>query len=252
VHGPLADWVKQGGVLVFCDKDADPYLKVRDWWNGDGNHYLTPRQDLFEKLGVNDAIAASEFHRIGHGGLIWLRERPAQFSFSAAGAEQVVNAAKLAAKEINLPWRQTSYLLLRRGPYVIASGLDDAEGCPRVLYGRFVNLFDPRLRVLSKISLVSGSRMFLIDLKIARTGQTHVLAASCQALVRKQTKTQIAWDIEGVDATPGIILMESEKKPGSVTLDGDNVPDFEYSGRNKLLWIRFDNKAEPRRLIVNY
>jgi hypothetical protein len=33
VHAPLVDWVKRGGVLFFCDKDADPYLKVHEWWN---------------------------------------------------------------------------------------------------------------------------------------------------------------------------------------------------------------------------
>ena len=35
--------VKHGGVLVFCDRDADPYLQVRDWWNSDGN-FITPRR----------------------------------------------------------------------------------------------------------------------------------------------------------------------------------------------------------------
>ncbi|MDB6110103.1 MAG: hypothetical protein JWR69_1853, partial [Pedosphaera sp.] len=35
VHGPLVKWVKQGGVLVVCDDDSDPYRKVREWWNSD-------------------------------------------------------------------------------------------------------------------------------------------------------------------------------------------------------------------------
>src|ERR1700677_374415 len=63
VHAPLAEWVKGGGVLVFCDKDADPYLKVRDWWNSDGKHYKTPREHLFELLGLGDSTTPNIFHQ---------------------------------------------------------------------------------------------------------------------------------------------------------------------------------------------
>ena len=51
VHAPLADWVKRGGVLIVCDQDADPYLKVREWWNSDGKNYTTPREHLFRAAG---------------------------------------------------------------------------------------------------------------------------------------------------------------------------------------------------------
>ena len=115
VHAPLADWVKRGGVLVFCDADADPYLKVHEWWNSDGKNLATPREHLFQLLGLDDSIAPETFHRIGKGGLIWLRERPANFSTSAEGAARIISAAKLAVQNIRLPWRETNYLLLRRG-----------------------------------------------------------------------------------------------------------------------------------------
>jgi len=93
VHAPLAVWVKRGGALVFCDADADPYLKVREWWNRDGNNFLTPRQHLFEQLGITDSIASGQFHHVGKGGLIWLRERPVDFSLRRslpAAAERLV------------------------------------------------------------------------------------------------------------------------------------------------------------------
>jgi len=50
----------------------------------------------------------------------------------------------------NLAWRQTNHLLLRRGPYVIAAGLDESvEGAPkrlrgRLLWVRFTNAAQPR------------------------------------------------------------------------------------------------------------
>ena len=111
---------------------------------------------------------------VGKGGLIWLRERPAEFSASAEGAAQVVAATQLAAEKAGLKWRETNYLLLRRGPYVIAAGLDESiAGEPRALQGRFVNLFDSELRVLNDVSI--DSRLPLV---FARPGcRAHRQAA---------------------------------------------------------------------------
>ncbi len=187
VHAPLVDWVKRGGVLIFCDQDADPYLKVHEWWNSDGKNYTTPREHLFELLGLDKSVAAEQFNRVGKGGLIWLCQRPVEFSASAQGAERVVAAAELAARKIGLKWRETNYLLLRRGQYLIAAGLDESiEGKPRLLHGRFVNLFDSELRVQSDISIAPGSRWFLLDLDAARNGRPHLLASACKASPKAQ------------------------------------------------------------------
>jgi hypothetical protein len=117
VHAPLAHWVKNGGVWVFCDQDADPYLKVRDWWNGGGDNFSPPRQHLFQQLGITDSTATNQFNPVGRGGLIWTHERPAQFSTSVGGAAQIIEAARLAAKHADLKWSGKNYLLLRRSPY---------------------------------------------------------------------------------------------------------------------------------------
>jgi hypothetical protein len=249
----LADWVKHGGVLVFCDKDADPYLQVHDWWNSDGKNYTTPRKHLFEALGVADSIAPDEFHAIGNGGLIWMRERPADLTTSAEGAARVVSAAKLAAQKAGLTWRETNYLLLRRGYYVIASGLDEPDDSqPHPLAGRFASLFDSELKVQNGISITPGSRQFLLDLDAARTGKPHVLASACKALLKTGTDKQLTFGVEGIDQTPGILLLESPDAPREITLDGKPLSTFEYSTTDHLLWIHFDNKAEPQELSVNF
>ena len=253
VHAPLVDWVKSGGVLIFCDADADPYLKVRDWWNSAGKNYATPREHLFEQLGFSAPVTANQFNAIGQGGLIWLRERPALFSASAEEAGHVVEAARLAAKSIGLEWREKNYLLLRRGPYVVAAGLDESiAGAPRVLNGRFVNLFDAELRVQNKVALASGTRQFLLDLDAAHNGKTHLLASACKALPMQNTDKQISFTVEGIEQTPAIMLLESPKPPQSVTLAGEKLTTFEYSAAQQLLWIRFENTSSPRELAVEF
>jgi hypothetical protein len=253
VHAPLVEWVKRGGVLIFCDRDADPYLKVREWWNSDGKNYATPREHLFELLNLNKSGAAEQFNRIGKGGLIWLQERPVVFSASAQGAERVVAATELAAKNIGLKWRETNYLMLRRGPYLIAAGLDEStEGNPRALHGRFVNLFDSELRVQNDISIVPGSRWFLLDLDAVHNDRPHLLASAGKALLKAQKDDQIRFVVQGVGETPAGLLLESSKAPRAVTLDGKNVTTFDYSAKERLLWIHFENEAAPRELAVQY
>jgi hypothetical protein len=253
VHAPLVDWVKHGGVLIFCDSDADPYLKVREWWNTGGNNYATPREHLFELLGRDKAVGAEKYNRVGKGGLIWLRERPAAFSDSAQGAERVVAAAELAAENIGLKWRDANYLLLRRGQYLIAAGLDEsAADSPHTLHGRFVNLFDSELRVQSDISIAPGSRWFLLDLDAGHTDRPHLLASACKALLKPQTQNQISFSVEGVGETPAIVLLESTKAPRAVTLEGKPLTAFEYSAQERLLWIHFENDTVPRELTVQY
>jgi hypothetical protein len=253
VHTPLAEWVKRGGVLIFCDKDADPYLKVREWWNTGGKNFATPREHLFELLGLDKSVAVGEINPVGQGGLIWLRERPSELSASAQGAAQVVAAAKLASEKGGLKWRETNYLLVRRGPYVIAAGLDESiGGNPRALHGRFINLFDSELRVLNDVSIEPGSRWFLLDLDNTGAERPHLLASACKALPNTQTSDQISFTVEGVGDTPAVALLGTAKAPVAVTLDGEKLTTFEYSEKERLLWIHFENSIAPRELTVQY
>lgn len=253
VHAPIVDWVKQGGVLIVCDRDADPYLKVREWWNSDGRKYATPREHLFGQLGLAKDIATEKFNPVGKGGVIWLKERPADLANSAAGANLVLTATQLAAKKIGLPWKESNALLLRRGPYLIAAGLDETIAGPaRTLSGRFVNLFDAGLRVQNGITVAPGTRFFLLDLDTARTGTPHVLASACQALPNESKPGQLSYTVNAVGGTPGIVLLESPQPPRAITLAGKPVTDFTYSPQEKLLWVRFPNEPKPRELAIVY
>lgn len=51
-HQYIARWVKNGGVLVYCGKDIDPYQSVLEWWNTGKYRYSAPAQHLFKLLGM--------------------------------------------------------------------------------------------------------------------------------------------------------------------------------------------------------
>jgi hypothetical protein len=240
-------------VLVVCDADADPYLRVRDWWNRNGRNFSTPREHLFQQLGLATSVVTNKFVSVGKGGLIWLRERPAKCSASADGAAQIVEVTRQAAKAAGLSWRETNYLLLRRGPYVVAAGMDESlDDKPRELEGRFVNLFDPELGVQTKVTLSPGSRFFLLDLDLAHARDAHLLASACKALPKEKTSNRMSYLVEGVGETPAIVLLECPKAPLRVTLAGQSVADFSYSAEETLLRIHFENDVVARELKVEF
>jgi hypothetical protein len=256
VHAPLAEWVKRGGVLVFCDDDSDVFNSVHEWWNTGGNNYRTPREALFAQLGgaATNAPAPAAW-TFGRGRVIWSRQNPARLAGEPAGADQVIALARQAAAAAKLAWRETNSLVLRRGPYVIAAGLDETvAGAPKTIQGRFVNLFDPELRVTNSVRLDPGRRCFLRDLDSARSDDPPLLAAACRALPVKsadQTQTLTYW-VEGVAGTPAVMLFRAAHAPKTVTLADQTVGRTEYSAADGLLWVHFTNEAWPRTLKLEF
>ena len=261
IHASLAKWVKGGGVLVVCDDDSDPYNAVHEWWNSEGRHYRTPREHLFEQLGFASAKPAAVAEpqsptpiewRFGKGDVLWLRASGTQLAASAAGDAQVVSVVQQAAKQAKLKWRETNYLLLKRGPYVIAAGLDESvPGAPKELHGRFVNLLDPELRVQETVRIDPGSRLFLRDLD-AQPRKDPLVASACKALPTRHAGKALSFVVEGVARTPAVMLLRSSSAPRSVTLDNQPVEGFRFSQKDGLVWVQFANEARPRTLTVQF
>jgi hypothetical protein len=253
-HGPLAAWVKAGGTLLVADDDSDPYNRVRDWWNTGGSNLATPRLHLFQQLGVDEkSFEPGKPVKVGKGRVFWLRENPNAFAASAEGEARLLAAAKSAAAVSGLKWQETSYLLLRRGPYVVAAGLDEpVAGEPKLVKGRFINLFDAELRVQHSVTLAPHSRFFLLDLDAANGHAPRVLASACKTLQVKGVSGSLDVWVEGVASTPAIVSISAVKPPQSITLAGQPLKDFEFSTAEHLLWVRFPNEAQPRQLRVSF
>jgi hypothetical protein len=253
VHDALVKWVKTGGSLVFVDNDADPYNSVREWWNSDGLHFKTPREDLFNRLGLDANAPLNEPKKVGRGSVLWLHENPADLAKAKDGDTRLMAVVQRAAKQAGLAWKETNYLLLRRGPYVVASGLDESiDGAAKTVSGRFVNLFDPELRVQHEVVLAPKSRSFLLDLDLAKKRGTRVLAAACKTLPAKAGADELILTVEGVGQTEAVVLLSAKKAPKSVTLDGAPVTAVEHSAKDGLLWVRFPNEARPRTLTLKF
>lgn len=256
VHAPIANWVKQGGVLVMVDKDNDPYNRVREWWNDEGKTDGIPRRHLFQALGIKDADfrEPAQMLRVGKGTVVWVQESPVSFALSAESDARLAGILKKAAGKAGLAWKETNYLAMRRGPYLIGAGLDESvEGASRGFKGRFVNLFDPELKVQRTVTLTPSARVFLLDLDaVKKSSEPRMLASACKALPANAAEGAVAWTVEGVGKTLAVVLIATEKAPRSVQLEGQALTDYTFNQADGLLHVRFPNEARPRELMVTF
>ena len=86
-HQFIADWVKDGGVLVYCGKDIDPYQTVMEWWNSNGNSYKAPSQHLFELMKLGTDTPGTGEYACGKGKVYVIREEPKEFVLNANNVE---------------------------------------------------------------------------------------------------------------------------------------------------------------------
>ncbi len=256
VHSALADWVRKGGVLVMVDDDSDPYNHVREWWNEDGKTDVGPRQHLFAALGVKDGDFSGDgvpVVPIGKGGVVWRRETPVKFALSAEADARLAGIVQTAAATAGLGWKETNYLSLRRGPYVLGAGLDESvAGESKVLRGRYVNLFDPELKVRDSFALAPGVRALLLDLDAVKSTQPKVLASACKAVPVRLDDHGAAWTVEGIGDTPGIVLISTARAPRAIRLEQKPLEAFTYDAAEGLLYVRFPNEAHPRELSLEF
>jgi hypothetical protein len=60
-HKYISEWVKNGGVLIYCGKDIDPYQNVMEWWNTNGNNYKRPADHLFMSMGIPEQVKQGKY-----------------------------------------------------------------------------------------------------------------------------------------------------------------------------------------------
>jgi hypothetical protein len=245
LHTALARWVRAGGALVVVDNDDDPYNAVREWWNTASNAFATPRQHLFAQLGI--AADASGLFHVGKGVVLAERASPAALSYQADGGDTVRGYARQAAAAIHLPWSETGALVLRRGPYVIAAGLDDSIPSvePSTLHGRFVDLFDANLAILPSVKLTPGVRDVLFDLNYAAGTAPRIVAAACAVRNIHATPHQLSFTATGQIDTTAAVRIQSRLKPTRITIAGQTLAPGDYQEEGGTVLLHFANSVEP-------
>ncbi len=188
---------------------------IKDWWNSQGNHFATPREHLFQILGI--AANATGLHPVGKGFVLYLPQSPSALTYSKSGDGQVMQMLQAAARAVHLSLKETNSLVLRRGPYVIAAGLEGESPAgvtsPVTVTGALINLFDANLEESSTVAVTPGTRAFLLDVNYFKSASPRILSASAKITDEHSTANALTFRSEGIDQTQAVVRILSNKGP---------------------------------------
>lgn len=238
-HYKFREWVEKGGGLIVIDGVSDPYNNLDQWWRKEG--FSNPVEHLI-KITLGNAWAGEESIRFGDGWIWWIRQNPSELAKSKNGGEKVLEIVKNMSSKIGIDIQYKNYLHLRRGFYHICSVMDESiNDKPYVLKGRFINLFDPELKIKEVVTLNPPSHAFLFDLNIAKEKLSPpvVLISSGRIKYEEKRGNRHLFTIRGPKDIPGKVLIYTEKRPENITnIEGIQF-SYNYDSENQLLLIEF-------------
>jgi hypothetical protein len=254
-HSPVAQWVKDGGALVYCGQDIDPYQSTMEWWNTGGNSYGAPSMHLFEQLGLPPAPPTGEYP-CGKGKVYVIRDEPKHFVLHPKGDEAyfgVVRKAFEATPGANRLETKNSFYLAR-GPYVIVAVVDEGVSAePLTLKGLFIDLFDPELPVLQEKTIRPGEQAFLYDVSVRKLkdGKPSVLCGASRIYDETQAKGRYSFVAKSPAETGNVTRVYLPEKPKAVTVNGA-TGDYVWDEASRTCLVKFENDPAGVSVKIEY
>ena len=249
-HQFIADWVKNGGILVYSGTDKDPFQNVLEWWNQDGNKYRVPSDHLFELMGI-EAGAKEGTYAYGKGSVSIIREDPKDFVMKAQGDKKLVALVKdlYEAKVGRLEFKNN--LTLQRGMYDLVAVMDESVSDePYQVKGQLIDLFDPALPVLSEKVVRPGEQAYLLNLARVENRQTpQVLCGAARAYDEKITAHSYTFLTKSPINTVNVMRVSLPAAPAKVVItdaEGKEVAAATqtWDEASKTSLLKFDNSPE--------
>lgn len=261
VHQYLADWVKKGGVLIYCGKDDDPYQSVMEWWNTKGNHFKAPSDHLFQLLKIKAPSSGDQKFGAGKGAVYVIRQNPKEFVMEANEGSHFVDLVKQAyendAKAGKLIFKNS--LNVQRGPYDIVSVMDESiSDEPYVVNGPVIDLFDPQLPVLAKKTIPTGQQALLYNVsRVQNKNQPQVLASASRIYQENVKAGEYSFVSKSPANTTNSIRILLPKAPKETTLTdnrGKKLTNVKSSwdAASQTLYLSFENSPEGTNVKISW
>lgn len=251
-HEVLAKWVKNGGMLIYYGKDDDPFQKVTEWWNKDGNKYKSPSEHLFELMNLKIDNSKTNY-TYGKGNVFVVRKNPKELVLEKNNDKDfidiVAQAYHNAAPKEKLELKNFYYL--ERGPYDIIAVLDENNNKePLHIKRSVIDLFDPELPVLQEKIINPGEQAYLLDLnRIENKKQPQVLAAASRVYEEKTTKKSYTFLTKSPSNTMNAMRILLPSKPSEIILKDDVnqiITTFtsNWDEASKTCLLKFENNSK--------
>ena len=240
-HQDLADWVKQGGTIVYSGRDNDPFQNVLEWWNQNGNTYTAPSQHLFQLMGMPEK-AEEGVYSYGKGKVYVVRQDPKEFVMQAGGDQAILKVIEQAYGKLDYK----NHFYLERGPYVLASVVDESDISkdPLILKGNYIDLFEPNLPVLNQKVVNPDEQAFLFNIDAVKNKKKPQVLASASRQYDEQTgKRSYSFIAKSPAETNNVMRILLPKQPKDVKV---SAPTFtsEWDKATHTLLLQFENNPE--------
>lgn len=250
-HKHIAQWVADGGQLIYSGRDDDPYQSVLEWWNQNGNEYKAPSEHLFELMGM-PRNAAEGTYEYGKGKVYVLRHDPKEYVLEKGGDAKLMETVREAYGKLDI--KNSFYL--ERGCYTLAAVVDESEAgdSPLTLKGKFIDLFDPELPVLREKTVKPGEQAFLFDIsRVKDKKQPQVLAAASRQYDEQRTANSYSFVAKSPAQTSNVMRILLPKKAKSVKVEGtkDCTWDWNSNDLNTLL-LKFENNPDGVKVDITW
>ncbi|KAA6339726.1 hypothetical protein EZS27_012362 [termite gut metagenome] len=259
VHDYIAQWVNNGGILVYSGRDNDPFQTVQEWWNTNGNRYKAPSDHLFEKAGIVFGAKEGEY-AYGKGCIYVLRADPKEFVMKANNDKKLMDTVKrLYEQKANagtLVFKNN--FCLERGPYNLIAVMDESiSNEPYVEKGIFIDLFDPQLPVLTEKIVVPGEQAFLFNVNHAGDKKKpQVLASACRVYDEKINGTTYSFIAKSPLNTTNVMRILLPSEPSACKIKEVEGKQSEVSWlwdeTSKTCFVSFENDPEGVRVSITW
>lgn len=259
-HACLAEWVKDGGIIVYSARDNDPYQTVQEWWNTGENKYAAPSDHLFEKMNIKPAPEQGEY-TYGKGTVYVFRHDPKEYVLANQGDRELVNIVKQLyeqkAKAGKLIFKNN--FSLQRGNYQLVSVMNESvNNNPYILTGMYVDLFDPQLPIVNKKIIEPGSQAFLYDIKkVTDKNKPQVLATAARIYKEKINAREYSFVAKSPVNTTNVMRILLASEPVSYSLkdsEGNALKNvsYDWDKNSKTCRISFENNPEGIIVTIKY
>jgi hypothetical protein len=251
-HTYIAKWVKEGGVVVYCGRDDDPFQTVQEWWNKGDNHFKAPSEHLLVQMGLEPVAKEGEY-KYGKGTVFVIRHDPKEFVLQsnmdgdfvkAVGQlyEQKAKAGKLTFK---------NYFLLERGPFDLISVMDESTSKdPFTVKGCLIDLFDPKLPVLDEKTVLPGEQAYLYNMgRVPNPKTPQVIAGAARVYNEKIDKKSYSFVAKSPLNTTNAMRVLLPNVPVKTTITdsaGQVIITTEpvWDAKSKTCFLSFENSPE--------
>lgn len=239
----IANWVKSGGNLIYVSRDDDPFQSVYEWWNTGEYKFESPSEHLFSLLGILDK-GKKQYYKVGKGTIQILRNNPKEFVL-----EKNVDKILLSAVENVMPdIEYKNNFVLSRGAYRIIGVMEESiSEEPYCISGLFIDLFDPKLSIVSEKKVFPGEQSLLYDIEQAfKEQRPQVLVSGARITDVNIEKRRYSFKAQGPLFTTNIMRIWLPRRPKKVcawdvkTKELLDVKGY-WNKKSKTYFLSFEN-----------